>query len=826
MSTTKFSGDQVLQQVYDPATDSLKTNLTANISGAQEVIISSTNDSIAIRNTGNSNELLINADGSINTVGASVVGGATSAKQDVGNASLASIDSKTPSLGQQLAAASSPVVLTASQISTLTPLSTVAVSNFPVTQPVSIAASVAVTGPLTDTQLRASAVPVSGTVTANAGTGTFAVSNVSLPLPAGASTEATLSALNTKVTTTANGIKVDGSAVTQPVSGTFFQATQPVSIAASVPVTGPLTDTQLRATALPVSGTFFQGTQPVSAASLPLPTSASTSALQTTGNSSLSSIDTKTPALGQALAASSVPIVLTASQLTTLTPLSTVAVTGTFFQATQPVSGTFFQATQPVSAASLPLPALAATSTKQSDGSQKTQHVDGAGLVYGPAIVSGNENSMPVAQSATNFVFSTVNSTTAQLAASATFTGTVESAVNQQSYSVLLFSDQPGTLNILQYIDAGGTKLIQTVTITNLANVPISRSGVINGNYIKVSYQNTGASTTTTLQLDTAYGTIPSATQLNNSPVSLNEINGTALSLGQTTMAASLPVTLASNQASIPVAATLSAETTKVIGTINVAAAQTITVTQATAANLNANITNITGTVSLPTGASTAANQTSTVGSLGAGTSATNSQLAGNVFTATLPTLTTGQQLASQADVNGRTLVAATPVDGAKVTYSASATALVPAAAATDMFTITGSATKTIRVLRIDISATQTTAGENTIVLLKRSTANTAGTSTAPTAVPHDSASAAGTATVLAYTANPTTGTLVGNLRSRKIAFQGATGTTSDVAVFDFGNRPGQAIVLRGVSQVLALNLNGATITGGSCAISVEWTEE
>lgn len=45
---------------------------------------------------------------------------------------------------------------------------------------------------------------------------------------------------------------------------------------------------------------------------------------------------------------------------------ASVAVTGTFWQATQPVSGTFWQATQPVSAASLPLPAGAATSAAQS----------------------------------------------------------------------------------------------------------------------------------------------------------------------------------------------------------------------------------------------------------------------------------------------------------------------------------------------------------------------------------------------------------------------------------------------------------------------------
>lgn len=44
----------------------------------------------------------------------------------------------------------------------------------------------------------------------------------------------------------------------QAVTGTFWQATQPVS--------GPLTDTQLRASAVPVSGTFFQATQPVSGA--------------------------------------------------------------------------------------------------------------------------------------------------------------------------------------------------------------------------------------------------------------------------------------------------------------------------------------------------------------------------------------------------------------------------------------------------------------------------------------------------------------------------------------------------------------------------------
>lgn len=83
---------------------------------------------------------------------------------------------------------------------------------------------------------------------------------------------------------------------TQPVSGTFWQTTQPVSIASmpSTPVTGtfwqatqPVSGTFWQATqpvsiasmpSTPVTGTFFQATQPISAASLPLPTGASTEA--------------------------------------------------------------------------------------------------------------------------------------------------------------------------------------------------------------------------------------------------------------------------------------------------------------------------------------------------------------------------------------------------------------------------------------------------------------------------------------------------------------------------------------------------------------------
>ena len=79
-------------------------------------------------------------------------------------------------------------------------------------------------GGLTDAELRATPVPVSG------------------PL-----TDAQLRAASVAISDGGGSLTVDG---------TFWQATQPVS--------GPLTDAQLRAVAVPVSGTFWQATQPVS----------------------------------------------------------------------------------------------------------------------------------------------------------------------------------------------------------------------------------------------------------------------------------------------------------------------------------------------------------------------------------------------------------------------------------------------------------------------------------------------------------------------------------------------------------------------------------
>ena len=158
------------------------------------------------------------------------------------------------------------------------------------------------------------------------------------------------------------------------------------------------------------------------------------------------------------------------------------------------------------------------------------------------------------------------------------------------------------------------------------------------------------------------------------------------------------------------------------------------------------------------------------------------------------------------------------------LTYSCSSGAIVPALTATDIFTITGNATTTVFVTKVTVGGTQTTGGMTLVKLIKRSTANSAGTSTAGVNVPHDSADAAASATTLVYTANPTTGTAVGTIRSQSVAFSSATGTTNNVLTFELGDK-GRPVVLRGTAQVLAVNLNGVTVTGGSLNIDIEWYE-
>lgn len=165
-------------------------------------------------------------------------------------------------------------------------------------------------------------------------------------------------------------------------------------------------------------------------------------------------------------------------------------------------------------------------------------------------------------------------------------------------------------------------------------------------------------------------------------------------------------------------------------------------------------------------------------------------------------------------------------VSAPPATYTASVTGLAVGTLPSDIFTITGSATKTVYVTRIDIDGVQTTAGQVLVLMIKRSAANTGGTSTAPTKIPLDSLSAAASATVLAYTVNPTLGTAIGITTSARVFLPGAA-TVADAQGISiiYGQVGEQQMILRGINQVLAVDLNSVTIAGPSINLNIEWTE-
>jgi hypothetical protein len=156
--------------------------------------------------------------------------------------------------------------------------------------------------------------------------------------------------------------------------------------------------------------------------------------------------------------------------------------------------------------------------------------------------------------------------------------------------------------------------------------------------------------------------------------------------------------------------------------------------------------------------------------------------------------------------------------------FTAAIVGLVPAASATDILTIApATPTGIIRILSLDISGIATTAASPDMLLIKRAP-NTGGTSTAPPGVPL--ITGVPTAILAAYTVNPVSlGVAVGTMFARKLNLALA-GAAQAPQSFNFsGSAQYQGLTLIGSGQVLAVNLGGATISGGSIDIDISWSE-
>jgi hypothetical protein len=184
--------------------------------------------------------------------------------------------------------------------------------------------------------------------------------------------------------------------------------------------------------------------------------------------------------------------------------------------------------------------------------------------------------------------------------------------------------------------------------------------------------------------------------------------------------------------------------------------------------------------------------------------------------------LTTGNYAAAQSDITGSVFI---NNDGRKRTYSCFAT-FTPVAG--DIAVLSGNASNVVRIHRIEVSMSTTgTAGVEQVQLVKRSAADTGGTSAAMTAVPHDSAFAAAVSVALRYTAAPALGAAVGPIRGVQFFDDSNAATGANTWLWTFGDGRGgaAAVVLRGVAQQLAINLGGV-IAAQTVTVSFEWTEE
>lgn len=168
-----------------------------------------------------------------------------------------------------------------------------------------------------------------------------------------------------------------------------------------------------------------------------------------------------------------------------------------------------------------------------------------------------------------------------------------------------------------------------------------------------------------------------------------------------------------------------------------------------------------------------------------------------------------------------------------KPTYSTSVAGVQPAAAATDFCSLTGSATRTIKVRRVILAGTSTAVQSDPVSILFRTTVTASGTTTALTENVYDTVNSlsgganSATATGLVYTANGTISGTGNVLVDVPVTFPLTTSVLQQPLLnWQFGAL-GSPVVLRGTSQQIVVSLNGAfTDVGARLGCTFEWTEE
>lgn len=161
-----------------------------------------------------------------------------------------------------------------------------------------------------------------------------------------------------------------------------------------------------------------------------------------------------------------------------------------------------------------------------------------------------------------------------------------------------------------------------------------------------------------------------------------------------------------------------------------------------------------------------------------------------------------------------------------RATFGAGIIGLSLGATPTDIVTIAGAAGKVIRVKSLIFNGNSATLAAYPIALIRRSTANTGGTSSVVVGRAHDTLDGASAATLTTYTANATAlGTAVGTLHTGRVI--AATASNLDRLILQYSWQNDKSIVLRGASDILAINMQGVTLSAATTMdVDLMWTEE
>lgn len=158
-------------------------------------------------------------------------------------------------------------------------------------------------------------------------------------------------------------------------------------------------------------------------------------------------------------------------------------------------------------------------------------------------------------------------------------------------------------------------------------------------------------------------------------------------------------------------------------------------------------------------------------------------------------------------------------------TYAA-ATVGFSRATAGDLFCVTGSASKTVKVRQINVSATTGTIVTTDVSIVLRSTLDTGGTPTTLTNTAFNSNNAASTAVVTIYATAPTTGTLIGTISANK--YTALTTNANQLGIIDnlfsFNKIYDQSLTLNGATQAACVVVGA--VNSGNWNVDVFWSEE